>query len=276
LFLLDTGTNDNVQSMPSLPEMYLLFSDFIQVCLYALTGTFLSGAIDVWERSRGKTVPWKVYVWFIAVGASIGVFTTWLGSHRDIEQLSKDKITLEAEIQSLKYPKFKIKIEKVFTHMQPIMELKTLGTVVILIVSLENSGADSFAKWQPLNVRTSKGTILNGQLKATSDNTQSTINLGDNIELTWWGTDALYNKTLRNPIKRGARDIGVLEYVLIEQEGFIAQAGTEFNLSLIDVTGKQHSTVYAFETSQGIKLECYPGLKMKYENVRTKFPHFCN
>lgn len=114
-------------------------------------------------------MPWKVYVWFIAVGTSIGVFTTWLGTYREMEQLRKDKTTLEAEIQSVKYPKFKVKIEKVFTHMQPIMELKTLGTVVILIVSLENNGADSFAKWQPLNVRTSKGTILNGQIKVTSD-----------------------------------------------------------------------------------------------------------
>ncbi len=183
---------------------------------------------------------------------------------------------LEDEIRDMKYPKFKVNIEKIYTHLLPLMEMKTLGTNIILVVSIENSGADSFAKWQPLTVITSDGRSFTGVLKATSNDTRSSINIGDNIELTWWGVDALYNKTVRNPIKKGGREIGILEYVVVEQEGVLARAGTKLHLTTRDVVGKEHSTDYVWQVPQSKALVCFPGLKMQYENVRTKFIEVCN
>lgn len=236
----------------------------------------MSGILSIYERYKGKNVTWRTYIVCMGIGAFAGIFVTWIDSHRETEQLKEEKSALMAEIQEIKYPKFKVNIEKIYTHMLPLMELKTLGTNIILVVSVENSGADSFAKWQPLTVMTSDGRSITGVLKATSNDTKSTVRIGDNLYLTWWGTDALSNKTVRNPVKMGGREIGILEYVVVEQEGVLVRSGTKLHLTTRDVLGKEHSTDYLWQAPQSNVLVCFPGLKMQYEDERAKFIEACN
>lgn len=238
---------------------------WLSICIWMLIAG-LSGHLVYTSQWMKDRCPEAVKMLFCF---GIAAFISWqvLGVIKPLTPINEQIATA---------PKFRVTIENIYTHMLPLIEMKTLGTNIILVVSIENSGAESFAKWQPLTVVTSDGRSFTGILKATSDDTKSTARIGDNIYLTWWGVDALYNKTVRNPITRGRREIGILEYVVVEQEGVLVREGTKLHLTALDFIGKEHSTDYVWQTPQSKALVCFPGLKMQYEDESAKFIRACN
>jgi hypothetical protein len=136
-------------------------------------------------------------------------------------------------------------------------------TILILIVSVRNNGAPSVAEVGYLQIVPPNGgsspQTLGIDLPATT-----TIGLDDpsGTQPTLWlkGSDALYNKTIVQPVATGSLVRGILEYVVKgATSSQIAVPGTTYRLGYKDNFG----TPYFAELVYNIKpaVSCYlPGL----------------
>lgn len=135
---------------------------------------------------------------------------------------------------------------------------------ILLVVTIRNSGLDSFIEWQDLTVQIGKdkpieteGTLIPDRLRVH--------NVGLNDSVDYFGKDALYKKTTDTPLTRGAMKRGLLLYriknVRIEA---LAQTGTKFHLTYSDVLEKQHSADYIWPAQTTSAYGYLPGIDMDY------------
>lgn len=153
----------------------------------------------------------------------VGVFLLFLYSpYRQIKQLDdqakedtnalvlKDKSIheLQTALEELKFPRLRAVIENRNIH-----EFRAFPGVasIALVISITNAGAASIADHWALKVKLPDGRLKTGvQLPIPSRLTFRGAS-GDQV---YSEKDALYNKTMKNPIQKGQKVTGVLWFLL--------------------------------------------------------------
>ena len=124
-----------------------------------------------------------------------------------------------------------------------------------MVVEVKNSGAPSIAeRWKLLVTIDGKEYEPMGQeipqpLKLKTITGQT---------ITYSREDALYDKSVRNPIPRGGQITGVLQYLVDIDKETAQRSGLKLKLTFVDIVGKSYTAVNLADSKIGPTR--YPGL----------------
>lgn len=232
-------------------EFFLFVYSTLNQWQALVSGGVVTALVAVFERVSGYHLTKKAYLGlFVGTFLFAAFFLGWREEYRE-------RLRQTAEINKILTVKPRLNGEIQYVQMGevPDMPLK-LGVAMIVAISNVGSIPTTVDGWDcrlEMAVEANNSTyILHGEPRAVPDN--FTMARAGNEPLLFGREDALYVKTMRNPISPGAKVVGVLYYTF-PLEGLEHLKSSDENLMVIefkDVLGGKH------EASRQYLKECCP------------------
>ncbi len=232
-----------------------LLQYLFQILLWvvALMSGFLSLARELLLMYRGEQVQQRTLFWnCVIIAFVVSATALWVIEHR--ERLASDeKVKQLTQIAS---PKLSGTIESINTGERP----DRPGQVAFMVIAtVKNVGAPSIADRWDFYV------TINGvehfTVKDLAPSGTITLNYPEG-PFQFRGEDALYSKSLKEPLQNGAKITGILLYHLDVPVDLAKEAVAKgaVRLTFVDITDHEY-TAANLATETGGKPLYYPGLK---------------
>jgi hypothetical protein len=241
--------------MPGLSvEMWRFVCAFLSHWQSLATGGIVTALVGLWERLLKRTLPTAVYVSIFVIRFSLaGFFMAWREQFERAERA-------EAQMASEK-AKSEPRLSAIIQSMAIGQMHATNDTMFTLVVTVTNTGAPSIADYwefyvtvnrvehRALLFKLNRGVVVRGK---------------KGVEV-YSGEDALYNKSVREPIPTGGRIAGVplcvLKGVALETVKESDRRG-EMSVKLSFRDAVNHECVASNKaTDKDVSPMYYPGLK---------------
>lgn len=241
-----------MQDFPDLSHIVIFLKAVVHYFVL-LMGSFLSVLLSLkvkQNRERIKKflsrylweVPSKVITsvtfWILPFCAGVffllACYGAWAEQYASLMKTQSDLANAQikiVELTSTNRPHFSAHIDKVILNRSAMDEIS-----VLLVVSIINTGSPSIAGWEFLTITLPTGSQVPG-IPIVFPKRIDVPDRSGQTE-TYFGVDALYNKTIDKPIETGGIRRGVLLYLVKNvQWGDLVIPGTKYKLEYIDVFG---------------------------------------
>ena len=142
------------------------------------------------------------------------------------------------------------------------------ATAILLVVSIRNLGIPTTVEKWSLSVALGGGETRKANIIFVPENI--TLEKGPGEVWVWSGKDALYNKTVQEPIPTGGMVRGLLLFSLpnVRQENLM-RPGNQLTLTYSDVQGKSYTVSHGISGIEG-GMMYYPGLQTPRRIIEQK------